>query len=75
VGAHRAYIRPTPNYGEEALWLPDATTMILGLGQPLIFHFNDKNEFYSSVLDYDHRAINGDQNGIVGEEALYSRTN
>lgn len=65
VGAQGIHQTNT-NYGEEAL-IPDATTNDIGFLATSHIHFNDKNDVQLGIR-YDHRAINGDQNGIVGEE-------
>ncbi|MBU2996163.1 TonB-dependent receptor [Cellulophaga baltica] len=54
------------NYGEELL-IPDATTNDIGFYGTSHLHLNENNDIQFG-LRYDYRAIDGEQNGDIGDE-------
>lgn len=56
------------NFGEEVL-IPDATTDDVGIMGTSHLHFNNDSDLQLG-LRYDHRAIEGEANGVLGEEGF-----
>lgn len=61
------------NFGEEML-IPDAITNDLGILATTHIHFNPKNDVQLG-LRYDHRSINGEENGLLGDEGHIPKLN
>ncbi|MCJ7465574.1 MAG: TonB-dependent receptor [Maribacter sp.] len=55
------------NFGEEVL-IPDATTNDIGVLGTSHVHFENESDLQLG-LRYDHRAINGDESGVPGQES------
>ena len=54
------------NFGEELL-IPDATTNDIGILATSHLHFTNNSDLQMGIR-YDQRAIDGDENGVLGEE-------
>ena len=59
------------NFGEEVL-IPDATTDDIGFLGTSHLHFKNDSDLQLG-LRYDRRSINGEENGILGEEGYISK--
>lgn len=61
------------NFGEEVL-IPDAITHDIGVLATTHIHFNSKNDMQLGMR-YDHRGINGEEYGILGDEGHIPKLN